>query len=127
MYLSYPAWFPSSLEKISRKVPAGQTVTFNVTLYFGPPGIHPYILANETISKWVAQRPFIINWSDRRPLAMDVLAVAETEFHSASNPRGWFGDTSVDVYSTSGKANFRSRLLGRADTIIGNCQTMVCS
>ena len=122
VFTSYTNSIPPNLERINRKIPAGQSVTFNIVLYFGAPDVNPYTLAWESASKWVAQRPFIVNWPDRRAILKDILAVSESDHHGPNNPRGWWGDKDFNAFDP---VAFRNRLLGRADAIISNCQYVV--
>ena len=100
-------------------------MSFNVSLYFGS-GSDATNIAWPSVQKWLNQRPNIISWTDHRAIGMDIIAVAEEQYQSATNPRGWFGDPSINVFTDSGKAAFKTRVMGRADAIINNCNTMVC-
>jgi DNA-directed RNA polymerase subunit RPC12/RpoP len=56
---------------------------------------------------WFVQ-PTILHWPDRRPIGVLFLA---SNFHaSATNPRGWFNDPSLDVTGPDGPQHFRDAL-----------------
>jgi hypothetical protein len=57
-----------------------------------------------------------LNWPDRRPIGVIFLARDDTNW--LDNPRGWFGDASLDIYSDNGKQSFRNRLLQTAKNIL---------
>jgi phage FluMu protein Com len=53
--------------------------------------------------------PVRVHWPDRRPIGVLFLA---SNFHSsATNPRGWFNDPSLDVTGPDGAKRFRKALL----------------
>ena len=60
--------------------------------------------------------PFTLRWADRRPIGSLMLATAATQW--PKNPRGWFLDSSLDVTTLAGIAEFRARLLAWADSSI---------
>src|ERR1700722_17878916 len=62
--------------------------------------------------------PMGVQWPDRRPIG--VLFLASTYHASATNPRGWFNDRSLDLVGPGGKGRFRTRLMDYADTSVSN-------
>jgi len=64
---------------------------------------------------WIFQ-PASIHWPDRRPIG--VLFLASNFYSSATNPRGWFNDPSLDVTGPDGLKNFRKALLDYTDRSI---------
>jgi hypothetical protein len=54
-----------------------------------------------------------LDWNDRRPIGSIYLARDNTKW--SSNPRGWFSDPKVDVFSPEGLRAFRTRLMKYAD------------
>lgn len=64
---------------------------------------------------WIFQ-PTSIHWPDRRPIG--VLFLASNFYSSATNPRGWFNDPSLDVTGPDGLKNFRKALLDYTDRSI---------
>jgi hypothetical protein len=60
--------------------------------------------------------PTRVHWPDRRPIGALFLA---SDFHaSATNPRGWFNDPSLDVTGPGGQERFRQALMAYADRSI---------
>ena len=57
--------------------------------------------------------PTHIHWSDRRPIG--VLFLASNYHSSATNPRGWFNDPSLDVTGADGPQRFRQALMDYTD------------
>lgn len=64
---------------------------------------------------WIVE-PVRVHWPDRRPIGLLFLA---SNFHSsATNPRGWFNDPSLDVTGPDGPQRFRKALLDYTDRSI---------
>ena len=57
-----------------------------------------------------------LNWTDRRPIGVIFLARDDTNW--PDNPRGWFGDASLNIYTETGKESFRIRLAQTAKNIL---------
>jgi hypothetical protein len=87
-----------------------------VSLRFGDKAAPLSQVAGDVFDQYQASNPVELSWSDRRPIG--VVNPANLYF-SATNPRGWFGDTGIDVTTTAGLESFRSRLLDSADQAIG--------
>jgi hypothetical protein len=66
--------------------------------------------------------PMGVHWQDRRPIGM--LFLASDGHVSATNPRGWFNDESLDVVGKGGQERFKKELLEYADTSITNLQRL---
>lgn len=66
---------------------------------------------------WVVY-PMGPQWQDRRPIG--VLFLADNYHSSATNPRGWFNDRTLDFTGPGGKERFQKALLNYADTSITN-------
>jgi hypothetical protein len=64
---------------------------------------------------WIVQ-PMSLHWPDRRPIG--VLFLASNYHSSATNPRGWFNDPSLDVTGADGQQRFRKALLDYTDRSI---------
>jgi hypothetical protein len=67
------------------------------------------------VGMWMAL-PNGVHWPDRRPIG--VLFLASNDHSSATNPRGWFNNPSLDVTGTNGLQNFRKALLNYTDQSI---------
>ena len=115
----------NTFDTLERTIAPGSSITFKTSIRFGSAGEEAADLISDIYPKWRRQYPFDNYWQDRRPIGMEILSVADEAYHSATNPRGWFGNLAVDVTTTEGKANFKSTLMGRAQTVIDNCAIMV--
>jgi hypothetical protein len=73
------------------------------------------VAATVMVVLWIAQ-PVSIQWPDRRPIG--VLILASNYHSSATNPRGWFNDPSLDVTGADGQQRFRKALLDYTDRSI---------
>ena len=73
------------------------------------------------IAVWLVW-PMGASWHDRRPIG--VLFLANTYHSSATNPRGWFNDRTLDFVSAGGNVIFRKILLNYADTTITNLERL---
>jgi hypothetical protein len=73
------------------------------------------VAAIAAVRVWIAPSPSI-HWTDRRPIG--VLFLASNYHSSATNPRGWFNDPSLDVTGADGPQRFRKALLDYTDRSI---------
>jgi hypothetical protein len=62
---------------------------------------------------WCLLAPATLHWPDRRPIG--VLFLASGYHSSATNPRGWFNDPTLNVTGSNGPAIFRQALLEYTD------------
>ena len=97
---------------------------------FGPSGTTAKALAGDLDAKFALAYPQTLHWADHRAVGSLHLAASETSLHSATNPRGWFADTSVDVTTPAGIEAFHKRILAYADASVAvlkkmNAQGMV--
>ena len=111
---------PTAWPVFNRSIAPGQSDTYNVSLRFGVPGTSTLDLANDVYQKFAAAYPYQLNWADRRPIAKLFPTGSGPSGRSATNPRGWFADPSVDVTTPAGLASFRTRLLKWADSSVVN-------
>ena len=111
---------PSSFPFIDRQVPAKGTLSFKIGLRFGPRGTSTYQLAGDIYQQMAASFPQKLRWPDRRPIAQIVLASQNGSY--PTNPRCWFGDSSVDTTTPAGVAAFQKRLLALADQAVAICK-----
>lgn len=64
-------------------------------------------------------------WRDRRPLPRWFLTGPTPHCANGLNPRGWFNnDCTVDITTPGGLADFRARMLGWTQEVIGNLRWM---
>ena len=93
----------------------GTTKTYTTYFRFGSAADTPTSLAPEAYSSLRQAYPYLVNWPDRRPVARVILANTIGNGPSPTNPRGYFGEAAFDV---SNQANFNSRMLGWADSMV---------
>ena len=74
------------------------------------------LLAALVVVGWLFVWPVRLVWPDRRPVG--VLFLASGAHASATNPRGWFNDPTLDVTGPGGPERFRKALLDYADRSI---------
>jgi len=73
-------------------------------------------LADDLLKKFAAAQPYQLQWADRRPIGALYLSTSEPQYHSPTNPRGWFLDAKgVDVTTPAGRLAFAQRMLRYAD------------
>ncbi len=109
--------YPDSYPTINRPITPGNTDTYVVTLRFGRADAAENKLAGDAYEKFAETFPAQLNWPDRRAIGAIFLASAQ-ENRSSTNPRGWFGDASLNVTTPAGEAEFRKRILSVADESI---------
>ena len=114
--------YPDSLPFIDRPIASGATLSFNLSLRFGSRGSTVETLASDIFRKFAAAFPHQLKWDDRRSIGMLILANSAGGY--ATNPRGWFNDSSIDVTTPSGIAAFQQRLLDYADGSIAILKAM---
>jgi hypothetical protein len=66
--------------------------------------------------------PATVDWNDRRPIGSIYLARDNTKWRS--NPRGWFNDPKIDVFSPEGLRAFETRLMEYADRSVALLKAM---
>jgi hypothetical protein len=105
----------------ARPVKPGATETIEVSLFFGPPDGNAYLVAREIQDAFAKANPFLVRWSDRRPIGMAHLCY---ERGPDRNPRGWWGfkDTQDDIRTPEGKAAFDKWIMSYADQVINVCE-----
>ena len=97
---------------LERPIYPGQSDTFRVSIRFGDNS------ADDLKKQYAAMYPMKLNWPDRRSIGMIHLSSSEKQFKENGNLRGWFQDKSVDVSTEAGRADFKKRVLQRADESI---------
>jgi hypothetical protein len=99
----------------------GKSVTFDLSVRFGPAKSGLSELAGDLFKKYGQQHPRVLNWADRRPIAMLMLASVAKEQHSTTNPRGWLHDINLNVITPEGREVFKQKLLGWARRSVSQC------
>lgn len=106
---------------IVRPIDPGASETFNVSIRFGAEDASQAELAGDIYARYRATYPRVVQPAPHQP-------VARLSFSGAfrptltTNPRGWFNDSTIDVTTPAGVANFQSRLLSAADRAIAEMQ-----
>lgn len=108
--------YPDSYPTIVRPIPPGGSDTYVVSLRFGHSRATEASLAGDLNQKFAEAFPQRLRWTDRRPIG--AIFLATTPQNWTTNPRGWFGDSKLDVTTPAGRAEFRQRLLRLADGTI---------
>lgn len=114
-----------------RPIYPGGSDSYHLSLRFGTGTATASQLAGDVFERFAKAYPAMLKWSDRRPIGALHLATSEKEYHSASNPRGWFLDPkNVDVTTPQGREAFAKRLSDYADESIkvlkaNNAQGMI--
>jgi len=106
------AWMPTSWPILHDRIAPGSRAAYHLSLRFGPGGSTETSLAADALAAYAAAVPFSVEWPDRRPISMLILASSALNVHTPNNPRGWFNDRDVDVMTRWGQ--FRERLLDYA-------------
>lgn len=100
-----------------RQTVPGQTDTFEASLRFSPAGTDPYSLATDVEQAYSTAYPDILNWPDRRPIAS--LHLTSPPTHTATNPEGWFNNSSTENTTTqSGLDQFGQDLINYANSSV---------
>ena len=127
-----PGWVLSPyLDKyVARPIAPGATDTYHVSVRFAASGTPEGALAGDLFARFAHSYPQTLHWADHRAIGSLHLAASETRFHSATNPRGWFMDPTLDVVTPAGTAAFHKRILDYADNSVAvlkkmNAQGMV--
>jgi hypothetical protein len=115
---SYPDSYPTIVRPI---LPRGSD-RYLVSLRFGRSGATEASLTGDVNRRFVAAFPQQLHWADRRPIG--AIFLASTPDRWPTNPRGWFGDPTVDVTTPAGRAAFKQRLLRFADGAVAIMRDM---
>jgi hypothetical protein len=119
-----PIWYqPTSWPVFNRSIGPNSSDTYSISLRFGPTGSTVTSMAGDMLKAFAAAKPQEEVWTDRRPIG-ELMPAGSGPNKSATNPRGWFNDPTVDVTTQAGLANFRDRLLAWADTAVQVLKSM---
>lgn len=97
----------------------GQSLTYTWYFRFNPAGTSK--LATLPYDQFRAERPMVLDWPDRRPIATDFLASGALNHKGAANWRTWFNDSTVD---DTDHVAFRTRLMERVNANIARLNGM---
>lgn len=126
----FPLWvntgsvgmYPSNLPCIDTPIAPGKSLSFTLSLRFGPAGATITDLAGDIFDKFRTAFPGQLRWDDRRPIA--ALHLESSGQHYATNPRGWFNDSQLDITTPAGVDGFHTRVLKYADDSIAIMKSM---
>ena len=130
-----PDGLPSFQPHYDRPVQPGQTDSFTVSLRFAPAGTPTSSIAADVYQNWAQTWPPQLNWTDRRAIGTVYLASSPTAVNGninqpggyPNNPRRYFNDSNssdFDVTTTTGLAQFQTKILQQAAANATNAQRM---
>jgi len=108
--------YSTSYPVINRQVSAGGSLEFKLGFRFGASTASTYSLASDLYQRFATTFPYTLNWTDRRPIAQ--LFLTNPDCASATNPRCWFNDPTIDVTTPGGVAAFQQRVLAFAQSSV---------
>jgi hypothetical protein len=114
--------YPDRVPYVNRPVAPGGTDLFQISLRFGAPGASAASLVSDIYQRYASAFPSQLQWADRR--AVGTLFLSSAAIGSASNPRGWFNDPTIDVTNAAGVASLKTRVLAFADASIAILRSM---
>ena len=98
------------------------TAQYAFSMRFAPAGTDPESLIGDLHAALRAQIPSVLAWADRR--AIGTLFLASGYHASATNPRGWLNEPTLNTVTPAGLANFRVQMLAKADDTIARLRDM---
>jgi hypothetical protein len=110
--------------RFKRPIAPGASDHFDISLRFGRPNSSGFDLAPDVYRKYAATLPFQLKWDDRRPIGRLVPASHTWELDFSTNPRGWLNDTTINIFSQSGRQLFHDRMMAYADRTISNLKAI---
>lgn len=114
--------YPDSYPFIDRPIPPNGTDLYEVSIRFGRQDATQAKMAPDLYKRFQETFPQEMKWPDHRPIGAIFLATAGQ--NNPGNPRGWFGDSHLNIDTPSGKADVRQRLLVLADSAIAIMKNM---
>jgi hypothetical protein len=112
----YYTGYPLNLVSFNQVAP-GSSDQFQLEIRFGAPGTWSADLAPDVLAAFQRANPQLNSWSDRRPIGQDFLAPAVDQ-KWPTNPRGWLKDSTINVFTQSGLADFKTKMFQHANTLI---------
>jgi hypothetical protein len=110
--------------RFKRPIAPGATDHFDISLRFGAANSGAFDLATDVYRDYAAIFPFQLNWDDRRPIGRLVPASHTVELDFRTNPRGWFNDPTVNIFSQDGRQKFRDRMMTYANQTINHLKAI---
>ena len=111
-----------------QEIAAGDGREYFVSIRFGAKGASSLTLAPDIYKAFAERYPSQLKWDDRRPIGCNFLSSIESR--SKTNPTGWLHDKTVDMTTDAGRADWKKRILARADKSVAvakelNCQGVI--
>jgi hypothetical protein len=100
----------------------GKTLTLRFSLRFAPAGTAVADMIGDVEARMRELHGTGPNWKDRRPIGM--LIASSVGHRTATNPRGWFHDKTIDVTTEAGREKFRTSAMTYADHSIDALQAI---
>ncbi len=107
-----------------QEIGAGDSRQFFLSMRFGAKGENSLQLAPDIYLRFAQRYPSELKWDDRRPIGC--CFVSSMDFRSPTNPSGWLHDRTVDMTTDAGRADWRKRMLARADKSVSVATEMGC-
>jgi hypothetical protein len=107
-----------------QEIGAGDSRQFFLSLRFGAKDDTSLQLAKDIYERFAEQYPSELKWDDRRPIGCCFLSSIESR--SPTNPTGWLHDSHVDMTTEAGRADWKKRMLARADKSVEVARDMGC-
>ncbi len=107
-----------------QEIGAGDSRHFFLSIRFGPRGVSSTQLAQDIYHRFAERYPSELKWDDRRPIGCCFLSSIESR--SPTNPTGWLHDSTVDMTTEAGRADWQKRMLARADKCVSVATDMGC-
>jgi hypothetical protein len=123
VYFNYRYYGGYPLDLVSfNRIPPGGSDQFQVELRFGAVGTWSADLAGDVVRPFERAHPQLNSWADRRPVGQDFLAAVYQRW--PTNPRGWLGDKTINVFTPDGLATFKTKLFQHANSVISLAKQM---
>ena len=97
-----------------------RTTTVSVRVATEATGAEAFV--GDVLHAYAAKYPSELRWPDRRPIASSFLATSVAGYKT--NPRGWFLDPSLNVYTAAGRKAFGDELSKYVDQCIAHCKKL---
>ncbi|HOK56013.1 MAG TPA: hypothetical protein PLF90_01605, partial [bacterium] len=89
------------------RIYSGKDTVFEFSIRFSDINSDTDIIVSDVYKKFRDYWQPHLEWNDRRPIGMIMLASSWEGHKSATNPRGYFADKTIDVFSPEGKEKFK--------------------
>ena len=128
MTTTAPDGLATFLPRNDYPVQPGSSFSYTVSLRFTPEGTAAD--ASDAYGSFAATYPNQMTWSDRRILGTAYLASSPSGLNInlpggyPTNPRRYFNDGSVNIYSPGGLQNFQQRMLAQATQNVNTARSL---